>query len=496
MSVHNELTFFALVAVVALICGMVLTRLRQPAIVGYIVAGVVLGPTGLALVEDRDQVNVFAELGVLLLMFVIGMELSLRAFKTVLRVALLGALMQIGVGLGVMLLLAQVLGWSIELAVLFGFVVALSSTAVAIKMLEDIGELRSEIGRGAVGILIAQDLAVVPMMLVLNSMATEAGFEAVSIVPIAFAVGFLALFVWYLSRRHKISLPMSRWFTGDHDLTPLAALAFCFAAATVSGLLGLSAAYGAFLAGLLIGNSTDRRAMIRAARPIESVLLMVFFLSIGLLIDLDYIWQHLASVFVLLLVVTVGKTALNAGVLRLLGEPWPRAFLIGVVLGQVGEFSFVLVALGLGNGLIGTEDHRLAVSVIALSLMISPLWLNVARRLHNLAATSIDTVNELFMTLYPDETAAVQQTADSAARGAYRMAVAVQRHTRRLLARRGEARPTLAPKAAAPKAAADPPAGASGEADAEASAANDDGSEGESKAAKPRAAKPGNGGDA
>ncbi|MFQ5959577.1 MAG: cation:proton antiporter, partial [Alphaproteobacteria bacterium] len=138
MPVHHELTFFALVAVVALICGMVLTRLKQPAIVGYIIAGVVLGPTGLALVEDRAQVNVFAELGVLLLVFLIGMELSLRAFKTVLRVALLGALMQIGVGLGVMLLLSQVLGWSIELAVLLGFVVALSSTAVAIKMLEDI----------------------------------------------------------------------------------------------------------------------------------------------------------------------------------------------------------------------------------------------------------------------------------------------------------------------------------------------------------------------
>ncbi|MFP6740406.1 MAG: cation:proton antiporter [Alphaproteobacteria bacterium] len=427
MDVHNEITFIALVVGIALMCGLALARLKQPAIVGYILAGVVLGPSGLGLVEDRAQISLLAELGVLMLLFLIGMELSLRAFKTVWRIALLGTGLQIGGALAAMLLFSLVLDWPLELAMLLGFVVALSSTAVAIKMLDDIGELRSEVGRRAVAILIAQDLAVVPMMLVLNGMASEGGFGLFDLLPMAVAVGFLVLFVRYLSRRERIHLPFSRWIVHDHDLTPLAALAWCFAAAAISGLLGLSAAYGAFLAGLLIGSSTERQTIIAATRPIQSVLLMVFFLSIGLLLDLGYIWDNLVSVLVLLVIVTLGKTAMNVGALRLLGEPWPRAFLTGVVLGQVGEFSFILAALGLGSGLIGSDSHRLVVTIIALSLVISPLWLDVARRLHDLAAGGISSLNGLLKGLYPDETQVLRETAGEAARGGVRLGTIIRR---------------------------------------------------------------------
>ena len=431
MPVDTSLTFIALVAGVALLCGIAMARLKQPAIVGYIVAGVVLGPSGFGLVTDRAQINVLAELGVLMLLFLIGMELSLGAFKRVLGIALFGAALQIVAALTVMLLLSFVLGWPIELAVLLGFVVALSSTAVAIRMLNDIGELRTRVGRGAVGVLLAQDFAVVPMMLALNAMASETGFSMGDLLPMALATGFLSLFVWYLGGR-KIRLPLGRWVVGDRDLRPLAALALCFAAATATGLMGLSPAYGAFLAGLLVGSSTERRAMIRATHPIQSVLLMAFFLSIGLLIDLGYIWRNLGTVLVLLLVVTVGKTAMNVAILRLLGEPWPRAFLGGVVLGQIGEFSFVLAALGLSNGLVGPEAYRLVVAVIALSLMISPLWLDAARRLQALAATGVSTFNELAGVLYPDEAVAVGQTAaGSASRRALARAAAPARHPAR-----------------------------------------------------------------
>ena len=427
MDVHHEITFIALVVGIALMCGLALARLKQPAIVGYILAGVVLGPSGLGLVEDRAQISLLAELGVLMLLFLIGMELSLRAFKTVWRIALLGTGLQIGGALAAMLLFSLVLEWPLELAMLLGFVVALSSTAVAIKMLDDIDELRSEVGRRAVAILIAQDLAVVPMILVLNAMASEGGFGVIDLLPMAVAVGFLVIFVRYLSRRERIHLPFSQWIVHDHDLTPLAVLAWCFAAAAISGLLGLSAAYGAFLAGLLIGSSTERQTIIAATRPIQSVLLMVFFLSIGLLLDLAYIWDNLTSVLVLLLIVTLGKTAMNVGALRLLGEPWPRAFLTGVVLGQVGEFSFILAALGLGNGLIDPDGHRLVVTVIALSLVISPLWLDVARRLHDMAAGGISSLNGLLKGLYPDETQVLRETAGEAARGSARLGTIIRR---------------------------------------------------------------------
>ena len=173
MNVHSEITFIALVVVVALLCGMAMLRLKLPALIGYILAGVVLGPSGFGLVEDRDQINLLAELGVLMLLFLIGMELSLHEFKKVWRIALMGTVLQVGGAVLVMLLLSVVFGWTVEIAILLGFVIALSSTAVVIKMLGDIGELESDVGRVTVAILIAQDLVVVPMMLILNGMASR-----------------------------------------------------------------------------------------------------------------------------------------------------------------------------------------------------------------------------------------------------------------------------------------------------------------------------------
>ena len=403
MPSSHDLADIAVVAVAALLCGMVLTRLRQPAIVGYIIAGVILGPSGLGLVEDRAKVQLLAELGVLVLLFLVGLRLSLRAFRSILKIALLGALLPLVLSVALTLAASRLFDWPIELAVLLGFVISLSSTVVAIKMLEDIGELHSEVGRRTVGILIAQDLAVVPMLLILNGMGGPRGFDVITLIPIAAAIGLLALLIWYFGKRERIDLPFSKWVRGGPDLIPLAALTLCFAAAAISGLLGLSTAYGAFLAGLLLGRTTARERLIQTTEPIQGVLMMVFALSIGLLIDLHYVWHHFGTVVLLLALVVVAKTAVNIGVLRLLGEPWPRAFLTGTVLGQIGEFSFVLAAAGAASGLIDAEGGRLAVTVIALSLIVSPIWLHFARQLQRLALAGVSDGDQLLHGLYEDD---------------------------------------------------------------------------------------------
>ncbi|MEE8173018.1 MAG: cation:proton antiporter, partial [Alphaproteobacteria bacterium] len=286
MVFHSELGQLAVVALAALLCGLGFVRFKQPAIVGYILAGVILGPSALGLVENREWVAMLAELGVLLLLFVIAMKLSLRAFRTIWKVALMAAAMQIAIATVITLALSRLFGWPLELAVLLGFVVSLSSTAVAIKMLEEIGELRSETGRIVVGILIAQDLAVVPMLLLLNGMAAEGGLDWGTIPVFLAAIGLLAALIWYLSRREKLSLPFSALARRHREIVPLAAIGCCLALAAISDFLGLTAAFGAFIAGLAIGSTQERRHMIRATEPIQGVLAMVFFLSIGLLIDL------------------------------------------------------------------------------------------------------------------------------------------------------------------------------------------------------------------
>jgi len=400
----HELTEIAIVVTVALGCGLILSRLRQPAIVGYILAGVVLGPSVLGFVTDRDQINFLAELGVLLLLFAIGMELDIRDFKPVIRFAFIGTGMQIAIASVVMFVLGYLFGWSWERSILVGFGIALSSTAVAIKLLEDVGELKTEVGKRAIAILIAQDLAVVPMMLFVATMAPNRELVIGDLLPVVGAVIILGGLMWFLGRRGRLRLPFRQFTRGQLDLIAIAALALCFAAAAISGLFGMSTAYGAFLAGLVLGNSTDRKIMLRSTLPIQGVLLMVFFLSIGLLIDLDFIWENVGEIIVMLLLVTLGKTALNVGVLRFLKEPWPRAWLGGVALGQVGEFSFVLAALGVSVGAITDDGYRLFVAVIALSLMISPLWLDSARRLHSLA-DSAESFQDLMTRIYPSSSA-------------------------------------------------------------------------------------------
>lgn len=389
----GSLTGLAIVALAALACGLAMHRLKQPAVMGYILAGAILGPSALGLVENRDFIQLLAELGVLMLLFLIGMEISLSAIKEVWKVALGATALQIVVGLGAMAALGALLDWPMPFVVLIGFGVALSSTAVAIKMLEEIGELRSRTGQLTIGILVAQDLAVVPMMLIVQSFRGEGGALDAAL-KVLLSVAFLVLLVFYLLRRKRVRLPFIRQATQTSDLVPLAGLGFCFGAAAVSGLLGLSAAYGAFLAGLVIGNSTSRAAMMRHTEPIQAVLLMVFFLSIGLLIDFRYILDNLGTVLLIVAFVALLKTALNVGFLRLLGRPWPQAFLAGALLAQLGEFSFVLAALGLGVGVIDDNAHRLIVAVTVLSLLGSPFWLETARRLHRVALLGVTSGRE------------------------------------------------------------------------------------------------------
>ena len=397
-SLHHEtqLTAIAMVVLAALGCGLLMTRLRQPALVGYIMAGVLLGPSGLGLVRDREAVGLLAELGVLMLLFLLGMELSLRGVREVWKIAVLTTLVQIGAAAGITLAIGELLDWPLQRGILMGFVVAVSSTAVAVKMLDDIGELRTRVGQVAVGILIAQDLAVVPMMLVVGSFGADGGFRYVSLVTVLLSVGFLALLIVYLSRRQRIRLPFARLVGKSVDLTPLAGLAFCFGASAVSGMLGLSAAYGAFIAGLVIGNSTSRRLMLRHMAPIQSVLMMIFFLSIGLLLDLGFMFDRLALVLLLVGLIAIIKTALNIGLIRLFGETWPRAVLSGVVLAQIGEFSFIMAALGLSVGAIQSEAHKLIVAVTVLSLVVSPIWMEAARRLHRIILLGVTSGRETF----------------------------------------------------------------------------------------------------
>ena len=391
------LTQITIVVAAALAGGLVLTRLKQPPILGYILTGVLLGPSAFKLIANRGPVEMLAELGVLLLLFVVGMELNLRSFKKVWGTATLCTLAQIILTSLIAILLSKFFGWTLALSVLIGFIATLSSTAVVVKMMESMGEVKTDMGQLIIGILIAQDLAIAPMILIIRNFG-QSWFNFEIFIKLLVSIGLIIGIITYLSRRQRVRIPLAKIVAGEKELTALASLAFCFIAAAIAGKTGLSAPYGAFLAGLILGNTHERLVLIETTKPIQSILIMFFFLSIGLLLDIEFMWAHLSIVLGLLFIITVGKTLLNVAILHCLKLPWSQAFMVSALIAQLGEFAFLLSTVAFEAGVINSFDDKLIISLTVLSLAISPLWLLFARYLKGIADT-----NTLSIRLYVKE---------------------------------------------------------------------------------------------
>ncbi len=402
MHISHELTQIAFVVVSALLGGMILVRLKQPVFLGYVAVGVLLGPSGFCVLETRDGISLLAELGILLLLFLIGLELDIKLFKDTWKKALMITSLQIG---GVVLLMAGMFFFykaSWGLILLLGFIGALSSTAVAIKMLESSGELKTKAGRLTMSILIAQDLAFVPMILIVRACG-ENSLSGWIFLKVLFSVALLGGLIHILSRLGKYKLPFYKHIDVNSEMIALGALAFCFVFSACSGMLGLSAAYGAFIAGLVLGNSEHQKAMIRVTHPIQSLLMMVFFLSIGLLLDLSFIWKNLLLVGILVLGVTLGKVILNAVILRGLKYSWYESSFIAVTLAQLGEFSFLLASVGKEAAILDPFSEKLVVALTALSLGLSPIWHIIHQRLHDKIGIDSRSVRDFTAVLFGKE---------------------------------------------------------------------------------------------
>lgn len=362
------------------VVGLLLRMLSQPHVVGYLIAGVVLGPFGLALVTDGELIGRLGALGVVLLLFFVGMEIAPKRLIEGWRIALLGTALQVILSVGVAALIGSWLDWSVGRIVLIGFVISLSSTAVVIKLLQESGEIDTPEGRDIIGILLAQDLIIIPMLIVIALMGGGHVDGGEIIRQVSGALLFLLLFAWIV-KRDVVHLPLARWLRHDHEVQIFAALGLCFGFALLSGFLGLSTALGAFAAGMLVAAARETQWVHHALDPFRVLFLAFFFLSVGMLLDLNYLITHLLQVTVTVVAVLVINTLINGVLLRLLGYSWRQGFYAGAVLAQIGEFSFVLAAVGHQTGLITTNGYQLVLAVIALTLLVSPLWIRGAKTL-------------------------------------------------------------------------------------------------------------------
>lgn len=387
----TQLTQITLILCSALIGGVLLRRLKQPPLIAYMLVGVILGPSGAKLVETSSNISTLAEIGITLLLFIVGLELSLQAFKRVYKKTVLIVFIQILACVGLTFIIGQFFNWSLARVLIFGFAISISSTAVAIGVLEDIGELRSEIGSFAVGISVAQDLTVPFMVIILMSLSGESGFAMIDGAKLVIAALVLVGLLAFLMKRERLKIPILHNLPENSNLLGLMALSLCFLAASLSGLMGLSAAFGAFLAGLIIGASKDRQRVLNSVLPIQDLLMMVFFLSVGLLVDLQFIFDHALQIALLSGAAIFVKTVVNVLALKVVGQSWNSAAIAGFSIAQIGEFSFVLAALGLERMIITSDGYKYLVATIALTLLISPLWLGLARKLESVRLKSIKT---------------------------------------------------------------------------------------------------------
>lgn len=372
----ESLIFLMAALVVVPIC----RRLGLSSVLGYLAAGLLIGPSGLGAVGDANEVLHFSEIGVVLLLFIIGLELQPHRLWVMRRAVFSLGTAQVVATTGVLALaLHAIVGLALDVAVLVGFALSLSSTAFVLQLLGEQKELNHVHGRAAFGILLLQDVAVIPAIAVLSLMspASDVGAKASGPDPIALSLVVAGLVAARFSLRPALRFIAS---TGIHELFVAAGLAIVVGAALAMQTAGLSMGLGAFIAGMLVADSEYRRQLETDIMPFKGLLLGLFFMAVGMSANLVLLEQ--APVLVLAL--TIGLIVVKMGVLlplvRLHGLPLDEAARTAAVLSQGGEFAFVLLGAGAASTLLSRETLDLAVLVVTLSMAATPLVAGVVER--------------------------------------------------------------------------------------------------------------------
>ncbi len=357
---------------------------RLPPIVGFLISGILLGPHGFALVEGGQDVQLIAEIGVVLLLFTIGLEFSLADLMRVRRAALVGGSVQIAIVTLVVYAALTLAGVQPASAVFLGLTASLSSTAVVLRLLQQSAQVDAPHGRISVAMLVYQDLMIVPMMLLIPVLAgTSGGLGGALVNFLVQAIAILA-FVTLLARYVVPQLLDRVVHTRSRDLFLLTILALCLSIAWVASLAGLSLALGAFLAGLLVSESEYSHQALADILPFRDVFASFFFISIGMLLDLQFAASQPLLLVTLLVGVLLLKVAAGTIAVLIVGSPLRTAVLTGMATSQVGEFSFVLAGAGVTAGLVGDTSYQWFVATTVATIGLTPFMLRAAPSLASL----------------------------------------------------------------------------------------------------------------
>ena len=399
---------FLLSILVVLICH----RFRLPSIVGFLLTGVLCGPSALGLIPNKEAVDIMAEVGVAFLMFTIGMELSGKELVRMKRPLLLGGSAQ------VLLTMAAVFGltfwWSgMRLGLVYGCMVTLSSTAIVLSLLQQKGQMDSPQGRTCLAVLIFQDLAIVPMVLVLPLLS---GGLAVDIHSMAFAAGKGVLTILGILIFGKFILPRLMFSvvrTRSRELMLMATLGLCLAVALVTYKIGLSLALGAFLAGLMLAESEYSLNTLETMLPFKEVFSSIFFMSVGMLLDVQFFVMHIPAIAAAATAIIAVKILMTMPAVLTLNYSLRTALLVAFSLAQVGEFSFVLAKSALGLHLLDDSSYQIFLASSIFTMVLTPLLINIAPAAAHLFICRFDRAKECPPMDAPSETEIAEEDASA-----------------------------------------------------------------------------------
>lgn len=349
-----------------------LQKLKLPSIIGFLLTGIIIGPYGFGLIDAVDQVEILSEIGVILLLFVIGMELSIKQLVSIKKTVFIGGSIQVGVTILIACVVYYYLGNSWSESVFVGFLFSLSSTAIVLKTLQDRQQISAPHARNALAILIFQDLIVVPMMLVTPMMAGESTNIGLSILSLLIK-SIIVLAITFVSARHVVPRLMHAVAkTNSKELFLLVTITLCFAVAFLTSEAGLSLALGAFIAGLIVSESEYSHQATSIILPFRELFTSFFFVSVGMLLDLQFFINNIPFILLLVIVVFIVKSVVAAVAVAVLKYPTRTVLLTGLALFQVGEFAFILSKVGIEYNLLTTETNQYFLSVSITSMILTP----------------------------------------------------------------------------------------------------------------------------
>lgn len=335
----------------------VLQKIKLPSIIGFLLTGIIIGPYGLSLINEVEQVETLSEIGVILLLFVVGMELSIKQLTYIKKTVFIGGTLQVGITVIITGLIYYIFGYRWQESVFVGFLFSLSSTAIVLKILQDRNEISTPHGRNALAILIFQDIIVVPMILITPLLGGETTNIGMSIASLVLKFSIVLIFTFISTRYIVPKLMHSIAKTNSKELFLLVTITLCFAIAFLTSEIGLSLGLGAFIAGIIISESEYSHQATSIIIPFRELFTSIFFVSIGMLLDLNFFINNFSLILLLIFVVFAIKTivaGLSVAVLKYLTR---TVLLTGLSLFQIGEFAFILSKVGIKYNLLNFQTQ-------------------------------------------------------------------------------------------------------------------------------------------